>query len=332
MTENHSNKPVHDDYDSPWKEALANYFPEFLALFFPAIHDGLDWSRKYEFLDKELQQIVRDAEIGRRYADKLVKVWTPEGRETWILIHVEVQGQPDAAFDERMYIYNYRIFDRHRVDVVSLAILADPSPDFQAGDYRRGRWGCEVRFRFPTVKLLELGRDWAALEASDNPFTLVVMAHLLAQKNREGEKRLDAKIELIRLMYRRGYDREKILTLFRVIDWLLYLPPEFTRAFQQALSTIEEKKMAYITSIERLGLERGMQQGVQQGMQQGIQQGVQQGMQQGEATILNRQLQRKFGEEFTATYRKRVEEADVDTLLDWSEQVLSARSIDEVFH
>ena len=86
--------------------------------------------------------------------------------------------------------------------------------------------------------------------------------------------------------------------------------------------------MAYITSIERLGLERGMQ----QGMQQGIQQGVQQGMQQGEATILNRQLQRKFGEEFTATYRKRVEEADVDTLLDWSEQVLSARSIDEVFH
>ena len=320
MTENHSNESIHDDYDSPWKEALENYFPEFLALFFPAIHGGLDWSRKYEFLDKELQRIVRDAEIGRRYADKLVKVWTPEGRETWILIHVEVQGQSDAAFDERMYIYNYRIFDRHRVDVVSLAILADPSPDFQAGEYRRGRWGCEVRFRFPTVKLLELGRDWAVLEASDNPFTLVVMAHLLAQKNRVGEKRLDAKIELIRLMYRRGYNREKILTLFRVIDWLLYLPPEFTRAFQQALSTIEEKKMAYITSIEQLGLERGMQQGVQQGMKQG------------ETAILNRQLQRKFGEEFTAIYRKRVEEADVDTLLDWSEQVLSARSIDEVFH
>ena len=84
MIETRTHESIHDDYDSPWKEALENYFPEFLALFFPAIHDGLDWSYKYEFLDKELQRIVRDAEIGRCYADKLVKAWTPEGRETWI--------------------------------------------------------------------------------------------------------------------------------------------------------------------------------------------------------------------------------------------------------
>jgi hypothetical protein len=65
-----------DDYDSPWKEALDGYFPEFLALLFPVIHAEIDWSRGFEFLDKELQQVVRDAELGRRYADKLVKVYT----------------------------------------------------------------------------------------------------------------------------------------------------------------------------------------------------------------------------------------------------------------
>jgi hypothetical protein len=26
------------DYDSPWKEALARYLPDFLALFFPDVH------------------------------------------------------------------------------------------------------------------------------------------------------------------------------------------------------------------------------------------------------------------------------------------------------
>ena len=102
--------------------------------------------------------------------------------------------------------------------------------------------------------------------------------------------------------------------------------------------------MPYITSIERLGLEKGieqgmeqglqqgMQQGIQQGRQQGMRQGMQQGMQQGEATVLNRQLQRKFGDRFTAVHRQRVKEADSEILLDWSEQVLYAQSIDEVFY
>nr|VFJ65941.1 MAG: hypothetical protein BECKDK2373B_GA0170837_11566 [Candidatus Kentron sp. DK] len=180
MTEDQQHQPLRDDYDGPWKEALKFWFPEFLALLFPAIHGKIDWSRQHEFLDKELQQVAWDAKFGRRYADKLVKVWTLAGKETWVLIHVEVQGQPEPGFDERMYVYNYRLFDRYRVDVVSLAVLADQSPGFRAGDYRRDYWGCDVRFSFPTVKLLDLARDWASLEKSDNPFALVVMAHLMA--------------------------------------------------------------------------------------------------------------------------------------------------------
>ena len=146
----------------------------------------------------------------------------------------------------------------------------------------------------------------------------------MAQKSRDGSKRIDAKLQLIRLMYRRGYTKEQVLTLFRVIDWLLYLPPELAPAFERALLTIEEEKVAYITSIERLGLERGIQQGMRQGMQQG--------MRQGEVAILQRLLQKKFGEKFTDAYRQRVDKADTDTLLNWSEQVLVAQSIDEVFH
>ena len=63
-----------------------------------------------------------------------------------------------------------------------------------------------------------------------------------------------------------------------------------------------------------------------------MQQGMQQGMRQGEVAVLNRQLQRKFGEQFTDAHRRRVDEADRDTLLDWSEQVLVAQSIEDVFH
>ena len=76
-----------DDHDSPWKEALEHYFPEFLSLLFPLIHAEVNWSQPFEFLDHELQQVVGDAELGRRDADKLIKVYTVEGRETWVTKH-----------------------------------------------------------------------------------------------------------------------------------------------------------------------------------------------------------------------------------------------------
>jgi hypothetical protein len=79
-----------DDYDSPWKDILETYLADFFAFFFPQIHAEIDWSRTPVFLDKELQQVVRDAELGRRLADKLVQVWRvpvsrtqkPEGSRT----------------------------------------------------------------------------------------------------------------------------------------------------------------------------------------------------------------------------------------------------------
>lgn len=97
------------DYDSPWKEILEHYLPEFPAFFFPNIYAEVDWHLGYEFLEQELQQVVRDAETGARRVDKLVKVWRVGGNEFWVLIHLEVQGQKDTDFSERIYIYNYRI-------------------------------------------------------------------------------------------------------------------------------------------------------------------------------------------------------------------------------
>jgi hypothetical protein len=82
------NKPL--EADGPWKEALEAYFPQFMAFFFPEAHGQIDWARDWAFLDKELEQIVRDAELGRRFVDKLVQVWSLEGEENWLLCHLEI--------------------------------------------------------------------------------------------------------------------------------------------------------------------------------------------------------------------------------------------------
>ena len=100
------------DYDSPWKEILDAFFEDFMAFFFPQAHAAIDWQRGTEFLDKELQKITADAALGRRYADKLVKLWLKGGTEVWVLIHVEVQGDQESGFELRIYVYNRRIFER----------------------------------------------------------------------------------------------------------------------------------------------------------------------------------------------------------------------------
>lgn len=119
------------DFDSPWKEALEHFLPSFLQFFFPHIHADIDWSKGYESLDKELHQIVHGAESRKALADKLFKVWLRSGEETWLLIHIEIQGESEADFPVRMFRYNVRAFERYNRTVVSLAVLTDDDASWQ---------------------------------------------------------------------------------------------------------------------------------------------------------------------------------------------------------
>jgi len=69
----------------------------------------------------------------------------------------------------------------------------------------------------------------------------------------------------------------------------------------------------------------------QQWMLQGMQQGMRQGMQKGEAVLLRRLLQRRFGD-LPGWVDEHLASADTNTLEEWGLRVLSAGSIEDVFH
>jgi hypothetical protein len=254
-----------DDYDSPWKEALDYYFEPFLALLFADAHAQIDWSGGWESLDKEFQQVVREAEVGRKYVDKLVKVWTKAGVECWVLIHVEVQTTRDADFPLRMFVYHYRIFDRYNVPVANLAVLADDDPNWRPEEFRRSLFGCDVGIRFPSVKLLDFAAKEAELEASENPFAKVVLAHLKARQTRgDPANRSVWKLRLVRGLYERGLSAKGVRELFRVIDWLMELPPPLEEIFWMDIAEIQkEKTMPFVTTPERVGRRAGMREGIE---------------------------------------------------------------------
>lgn len=141
------------EFDSPWKDLIEQYFEDFILFFFPQAHGEIEWSQGYEFLDKELQQVVRDAELGRRLVDKLVKIW------------------------------------------------------------RRFEW----------------------------------------------------KLALTRRLYERGFSREDVINLFGFIDWVMSLPEALEQDFWREVRNLEEERqMPYITSVERIGIQKGIEQGIEQ--------------------------------------------------------------------
>jgi len=80
--------------------------------------------------------------------------------------------------------------------------------------------------------------------------------------------------------------------------------------------------MPYVTSVERMGIEKGIQQGLQQGRQEGIQQG--------EVALLRRLLVRRFGS-LPSWAAQRLEQASLEELERWADRVLDAPTLADVF-
>ncbi len=72
--------------------------------------------------------------------------------------------------------------------------------------------------------------------------------------------------------------------------------------------------MRYVTSIERLGHERGLEQGILQG----------------EASVIKRQLTRRF-ERLPKWVEERLENASRDELEGWADRVIDAKALEDVF-
>jgi len=108
--------------------------------------------------------------------NKLVKVFLRDGREKWLLIHIEIQGYRERDFPARVYHCNYRIYDRFKEKVISVALLTDDDPAFRENVYQLSQWGFELYFKFPLVKLLDYRDKWDELERDPNPFAIATMA------------------------------------------------------------------------------------------------------------------------------------------------------------
>ena len=271
------------DSDNAWKDVLEGYFRDFLCFFFPDVHDAIDWSHRPAFLKQEFLPPEPQALQGKALVDVLARIKLRDGEETIVHLQVEVQGYPDQGFPERLLRYNFLARERLGREVVSLGVLTDDRSSFRPKAYDYARWGFHLRMDFPTVKLLDYRGKERELRESSNPFSVVVLAHLLRIDSPGVKDLYRSKLRLIRLLYQRGYDRKRVRDFLRFLDWILRLPePLEDRIMKVTLSLEGKNHMPFLSNIERRGLQRGHEKGLEEGKQIGQQIGQQIGEQLGE--------------------------------------------------
>jgi predicted Rdx family selenoprotein len=205
--------------------------------------------------------------------DKLIKVYRKSGKDEWVLVHIEVQGSTDKAFEKRMFKYYYRILDKYDRDITSLAILTDKSKSFHPRMYKKEFIGSSVDFRFNVYKVLDA--DEKELEKSENPFASVILVVLTAlKKGKISENSLfDLKKQLLKKLHAKDFSREKITALLRFLKlYVRFESKELISKFDEELDKITNRpntmglKEFVLDRERRMARKEGREEGIEQGM------------------------------------------------------------------
>jgi len=254
-------EPIYMEQEMPdllWKEIIEDLFEDFIEFFLPELYKEIDFNEGYEFLDQELANIVDKTLKGKKMSDRLVKVYLKDGRENWILAHLEVQGYKEDKFEERMFKYFYRIYDKYNQKIVALSIFTEGNKDYKPDDFKYDLHGTKLDYQYNVYKILEQSEE--DLLNSDNPFAMVVLAGLYSLKSKnEEQKKYKFKIKLLRLLLNKGYKNDKVYNIFEFLDGILFLPTDLEIKFQE---NIEE-----ITGGDDMGVSKEMTNLYQAGME-----------------------------------------------------------------
>ena len=124
-----------------------------------------------------------------------------------------------------------------------------------------------------------------------------------------------AKPRFAHVLFERKWDRQRIVDLFNVLDWMMRLPDGLETQLMSDIEELErEHQMPYISSFERRGLERGREEGRQEG----------------KSELLVELLKQRFGP-LPRAITARVTNATPAELEVWSGAILDAPTLDAVF-
>jgi hypothetical protein len=252
------------DHDQLFKELLTTFFVEFLELFFPEVRAYLK-EDSLVFLDNEFFTDLVTGE--KRAADIVVKARFLD-RDSFFIINIENQGEPEMEFQQRVFFYFAYFHQRFRLPVYPIVVFYGKRPKKQQPDTYQVEFPDHkvLDFHYRVVQLNRL--NWRDYVTHKNPVASALLARMLIAP----EDRPFVKLECLRLMVSLKLNQSKMRLISGFIDTYLQLNAKEIEIFKQEAAKIEPRRrkqvMELTTSWMREGIEIGVKQGVKQGEKQ----------------------------------------------------------------
>ncbi|WP_346729051.1 Rpn family recombination-promoting nuclease/putative transposase [Lederbergia citrea] len=151
-------------HDQLFKQLIHTFFTEFLEVFFPDVHEHIDFST-IKPLSEEMFTDLLEGESRR--ADIIIETKL-KGQDTMIIIHVEPQSYGQSNFHERMYHYFSLLYNKYRKPILPIAIFS-----YNENRYERNKFTIEfpffhvLTFQFLMLELRKM--NWRDYIYTNNP-------------------------------------------------------------------------------------------------------------------------------------------------------------------
>lgn len=245
------------DHDRLFKELIQTFFEEFILLFFPTMHEHIDF-RHLSFLSEEL---FTDVTAGEKYRVDLLVETKLKGEDGLVIVHIENQSDVQTSFPERMFIYFSRLFEKYRKNIVPIAVFSyDTIRDEPSTFTLQFPFGNVLDFHFFTVELRK--QNWRNYIRNDNP----IAAALLSKMGYTESERVELKKQFLRMLVRMELDEAKQRLLFGFFETYVKLSDEEEQQLRSEVNEMETKEkeqvLELIISYEQKVLEKERKQGI----------------------------------------------------------------------
>lgn len=249
-------------HDHLAKELINNFFEELLEVFFPEVHESIDFTA-ISPLSEEVYTDLLDGE--NRELDIVIETKLKE-EDTVIIVHVEPQSYTEKHFHERMYHYFSLLYNKYRKPILPIAV-------FTYDENRKELEAFTIEFPFFHVLtfnflMLELRKkNWRDYIKSDNP----AAAGLLSKMGYTEEERVEVKKEFLEMLVRMELNPAKSRFITAFFETYLVLNEEEEEELMEQIkrSDVAEKVYDLYTSWEEKGIEKGRKEGRKEGKKEG---------------------------------------------------------------
>ena len=170
-------EPQKINHDRLFKELLSTFFLEFIELFFPEIVNDLD-PKSLQLLDKE---VFTDVTSGEEHEADLVAQVRFQGKDSFFLIHIEVQSSSQSEFSRRMFRYFARLYEKYYLPIYPIALFSYEQPKRQEPNTHQVEF-TDLKVLEFNYRVIQLNRlNWRDFIRQENPVAAALMAKMQIQ-------------------------------------------------------------------------------------------------------------------------------------------------------